>query len=58
MPVGSVAVAVPPQVTAALAALASTQTAELAVAADLEQGIQASSGSANPNLGQIVDLSV
>jgi hypothetical protein len=58
MPVGSVAVVVPPQVAAALAAIANTQTAELAVSAELEQGIQASSGSANPNLGQIVDLTV
>jgi hypothetical protein len=58
MPVGSVAVVVPPQVAAALAAIANTQTAEIAVATQLEQGIQASSGSTNPNLGQVVDLSV
>jgi hypothetical protein len=55
MPIGSVAVAVPPQITAALAAIANTQTAEIAVAAELEQG---SSGSANLNLGQIVNLTV
>jgi hypothetical protein len=57
MPVGSIASAVPPQIAAALAALANTQSAELQVAAQLTQGLQAASISLNPDLGQIVDLS-
>ncbi len=50
--------AVPPQVTAALAAIEETQAAELQVATELEQGIQAAAAPLNPNLGQVVDLSV
>jgi hypothetical protein len=50
--------AVPPQVTAALDAIAETQAAELQVATELEQGIQAAAASLNPNLGQVVNLSV
>ena len=56
MPVGSVTAGVPPQVLAALQAISSTQSEELAVATQLEQGFQ--SASANPNLGQNVNLSV
>jgi hypothetical protein len=57
MPVGSIAGAVPPQIAVALAAIAETQSAELAVATQLEQGLQTASVSLNPNLGQIVNLS-
>jgi hypothetical protein len=58
MPVGSVTPAIPPQVMAALSAIANTQSAELAAAASLEQGFQAMSPSLNPGLGQNVNLSV
>ncbi|HYM04015.1 MAG TPA: hypothetical protein VET85_13770 [Stellaceae bacterium] len=56
MPVGSVTAGVPPQVLAALQAISNTQSEELAVATQLEQGFQ--SASANPDLGQNVNLSV
>ena len=55
--VSSVA-AVPLQVTAALDAIAATQAAELQVATELEQGIQAAAAPVNPNIGQLVNLSV
>ena len=56
MPVGSVTAGVPPQVLAALQAISNTQSEELAVATQLEQGFQ--SASANPDLGQNVNLTV
>ena len=54
----SSAAAVPLQVTAALEAIAETEAAELQVANELEQGIQAAAAPVNPNLGQLVNLSV
>jgi hypothetical protein len=56
MPVGSSTTAVSPQMTMMLAAIQQSQTAELQVMTALEQGLQASSASANPNLGQLVNL--
>jgi hypothetical protein len=53
----SSAAAVPLQVTAALDAIAETEAAELQVANELEQGIQAAAP-VNPNLGQLVNVSV
>jgi hypothetical protein len=54
----SSAAAVPLQVTAALDAIAETEAAELQVATELEQGIQAAATPVNPNLGQLVNISV
>ena len=54
----SFAASVPLQVTAALDAIAETEAAELQVATELEQGIQAAAAPLNPNLGQVVNLSV
>jgi len=39
-----------------LAAIQQSQAAELQVMMALEQGLQASSGSLNPNLGQLLNL--
>ena len=50
--------AVPLQVTAALDAIQQTQAAELQVFTALEQGVQAAAAPLNPNLGQVVNLSV
>lgn len=50
--------AVPLQVSAALDAIEQTQAAELQVFNALEQGAQVSPASLNPNLGQLVNLSV
>ncbi len=55
MPVGS-ATSVSPQILMMLAAIQQSQAAELAVTTQLEQGFQAASS--NPNLGQLVNLSV
>jgi hypothetical protein len=57
MPVGSSTPAVSPQITMMLAAIQQSQAAELQVMMALEQGMQASSPSLNPNLGQLVNLS-
>jgi hypothetical protein len=57
MPISSATSGVPAQIVASLAAIQQTQAAELAVATALEQGVQASSASLNPNLGQLVNLS-
>ena len=57
MPVGSATTALPSQVLAALSAIEQTQSAELAIATQLEQGFQAATAS-NPNLGQLISLSV
>ena len=57
MPIGSATAALPPQVMAALSAIQQTQSSELAVATQLEQGVQAVAASLNPNLGQLVNLS-
>jgi hypothetical protein len=54
----SSAAAVPLQVTAALDAIAETEAAELQVATELEQSIQAATAPLNPNLGQLINLSV
>jgi hypothetical protein len=54
----SSAAAVPLQVTAALDGIAQTEAAELRVASELEQGFQAVAAPLNPNLGQLVNLSV
>jgi len=54
----SSAAAVALQLTAALDAIAETEAAELQVATELEQGIQAAAAPLNPNLGQVVNLSV
>jgi post-segregation antitoxin (ccd killing protein) len=54
----SSAAAVPLQVTAALEAIAEAEAAELQVATELEQGIQAAAAPLNPNLGQVINLSV
>lgn len=58
MSVGSATSAVPPQVAAALAAIQSNQAAEQAVVAQLEQGFQTASAAVNPDLGQIVNVTV
>ena len=59
MDIGSAtASAVQPQVAAALAAIQQSQAEELAVAATLEQGFQASAASANPDLGQLLNLTI
>jgi hypothetical protein len=50
--------AVPLQVTAALDAIEQTQAAELQVFTALEQGIEAVATPVNPDLGQLVNLSV
>ena len=50
--------AVLPQVSAALDAIEQTQAAELQVFAALEQGAQVATASLNPDLGQLVNLSV
>ncbi len=50
--------AVPLQVTVALAAIEQTQAAELQVFTALEQGIQAAVTPVNPDVGQLVNLSV
>ena len=50
--------AVPLQVSAALDAIEQTQAAELQVFAALEQGAQVATASLNPDLGQLVNLSV
>ena len=50
--------AVPLQVTAALEAIQQTQVAELQVFTALEQGVQATAAPVNPDLGQLVNLSV
>lgn len=57
MPIGSATTVMPPQVLAALSAIRQTQSSELAVATQLEQGFQAAAASLNPNLGQVVNLS-
>jgi hypothetical protein len=49
---------VPPQVATALAAIQSNQAAEQAVVAQLEQGFQTASAAVNPDLGQIVNVTV
>jgi hypothetical protein len=54
----SSAAAVPLPVTAALDAITETEAAELQVATELEQGIQTAATPINPNLGQLVNLSV
>jgi hypothetical protein len=54
----SSATAVPLQVTAALDAIAETEAAELQVANELEQGVQAAAAPVNPNLGQVVNISI
>jgi hypothetical protein len=54
----SATTAVPLQVTAALEAIAEAEAAELQVATELEQGIQAAAAPLNPNLGQVINLSV
>ena len=56
MPIGSSTPAVSPQITMMLAAIQQSQAAELQVMTALEQGLQASSGALNPNLGQLVNL--
>jgi hypothetical protein len=56
MPIGSSAPPVSPQITMMLAAIEQSQAAELQVMTALEQGLQASSASLNPNLGQLVNL--
>ena len=57
MPIGSSTPAVSPQITMMLAAIEQSQAVELQVIMALEQGVQASSASLNPNLGQLVNLS-
>jgi hypothetical protein len=54
----SSAAAAPLQIAAALEAIAETEAAELQAATELEQGIQAAAAPVNPNLGQVVNLSV
>jgi hypothetical protein len=56
VPVGSATSAVPPQILAALAAIAQTQAAELQAASMLAASTQAAAA-LNPNLGQVVNLS-
>ena len=56
MPIGTSTPAVSPQITMMLAAIQQSQAAELQVMMALEQGLQASSGSLNPNLGQLLNL--
>jgi hypothetical protein len=56
MPIGSSTPAVSPQITMMLAAIQQSQSAELQVMMALEQGLQASSASLDPNLGQLVNL--
>ncbi len=58
MSIDAAGAAAPPQVLAALAAIASTQAAELALATTLEQGVAAVTPSADPNLGQNLNLVV
>jgi len=57
MDIGSLS-SVSPQILAALAAIQQSQAAELAVAIQLEQGFQQASTPANPDLGQLLSLSV
>ncbi|HEY3916765.1 MAG TPA: hypothetical protein VGL83_03180 [Stellaceae bacterium] len=57
MPVGSVATAIPPQVSMALEALSSTLQSEQEVATALLGGGTATAGASNPGLGQMVDIS-
>jgi hypothetical protein len=57
MPIGSSAPAVSPQVTMMLAAIQQSQAAELQVMTALEQGVQGSSASLNPNLGLLLNVS-
>jgi hypothetical protein len=45
------------QIMAMLSAIQQTQSAQLAVATQLEQGFQATVAAINPDLGQIVNLS-
>jgi hypothetical protein len=56
MPIGSSTPAVSPQITMMLTAIQQSQAVELQVMAALEQGVQASSASLDPNLGQLVNL--
>jgi hypothetical protein len=59
MDIGSAtSTALPLQVAAALAAIQQSQAEELAVAATLEQSFQAASAPVNPDLGQLLDLTI
>ena len=58
MDIGSAtSTAVKPQVAAALAAIQQSQAEELAVATTLEQSVQTGAAS-NPNLGQLLNLTI
>jgi hypothetical protein len=55
MPVAATS-SIPAPLLAALSAVQQAQAAELAVATKLEQGFEQAAASANPGLGQVIDV--